>query len=108
MTSPLSRSFQALAERVVTEYRGALGDDLVAIALFGSQVIIGLPGRVFTLPTRIYALFDYPPQYGLASAMSLIDNAMLIANEIRKSRASSRPILAFIRKATQSNAGHKM
>jgi iron(III) transport system permease protein len=43
-----------------------------AIALFGSQAIIGLPGRIVTLPTRIYALFDYPPQYGLASALSLV------------------------------------
>ena len=43
-----------------------------AIALFGSQAIIGLPGRIFTLPTRIYALFDYPPEYGLASALSLV------------------------------------
>lgn len=43
-----------------------------AIALFGSQAIIGLPARIFTLPTRIYALFDFPPQYGLASAVSLI------------------------------------
>src|SRR5215204_2865449 len=43
-----------------------------AIALFGSQAIIGLPGRIVTLPTRIYALFDYPPEYGLASALSLI------------------------------------
>jgi iron(III) transport system permease protein len=25
-----------------------------------------------TLPTRIYALFDYPPEYGLASALSLV------------------------------------
>ena len=51
---------------------GALIAFVNAIALFGSQAIIGLPGRVFTLPTRIYALFDYPPQYGLASAMSLV------------------------------------
>ena len=36
MTPPLSRAFQALADRVVAEYRAALGDDLVAIALFGS------------------------------------------------------------------------
>ncbi len=43
-----------------------------ALALFGSQAIIGLPGRIFTLPTRIYALFDYPPEYGLASALSLV------------------------------------
>jgi iron(III) transport system permease protein len=42
------------------------------IALFGSQAIIGLPGRIVTLPTRIYALFDYPPEYGLASALSLV------------------------------------
>jgi iron(III) transport system permease protein len=51
---------------------GALIAFVNAIALFGSQAIIGLPGRVFTLPTRIYALFDYPPQHGLASAMSLV------------------------------------
>ena len=36
MTSPLSRPFQALVDRMVTECRSALGDDLVAIALFGS------------------------------------------------------------------------
>jgi iron(III) transport system permease protein len=58
---------------------GALIAFVNAIALFGSQAIIGLPGRVFTLPTRIYALFDYPPQYGLASAMSLIFVAVTVA-----------------------------
>ena len=41
---------------------GALMAFVNAIALFGSQAIIGLPGRIFTLPTRIYALFDHPPQ----------------------------------------------
>ena len=50
---------------------GALIAFVNAIALFGSQAIIGLPGRIFTLPTRIYALFDHPPEYGLASALSL-------------------------------------
>jgi iron(III) transport system permease protein len=58
---------------------GALIAFVNAIALFGSQAIIGLPGRVFTLPTRIYALFDYPPQYGLASAMSLMFVAITVA-----------------------------
>jgi iron(III) transport system permease protein len=58
---------------------GALVAFVNAIALFGSQAIIGLPGRVFTLPTRIYALFDYPPQYGLACAMSLIFVAITVA-----------------------------
>ena len=50
-----------------------------AIALFGSQAIIGLPGRIITLPTRIYSLFDYPPEYGLASALSLIFVAITVA-----------------------------
>src|SRR5262245_26567160 len=50
-----------------------------AIALFGSQAIIGLPGRIVTLPTRIYALFDYPPEYGLASALSLVFVALTVA-----------------------------
>lgn len=58
---------------------GALVAFVNAIALFGSQAIVGLPGRVFTLPTRIYALFDYPPQYGLASALSLIFVAITVA-----------------------------
>jgi iron(III) transport system permease protein len=57
---------------------GALIAFVNAIALFGSQAIIGLPGRVFTLPTRIYALFDYPPQYGVASALSLIFVAITV------------------------------
>src|SRR5262245_1905628 len=50
-----------------------------AIALFGSQAIIGLPGRIYTLPTRIYGLFDYPPEYGLASALSLVFIAITVA-----------------------------
>src|SRR5262245_52305914 len=58
---------------------GALIAFVNAIALFGSQAIIGLPGRVFTLPTRIYALFDYPPQYGLACAISLVFVALTVA-----------------------------
>jgi iron(III) transport system permease protein len=51
---------------------GALIAFVNSIALFGSQAIVGLPGRIFTLPTRIYSLFDYPPQYGIASALSLV------------------------------------
>ncbi|MGH7265651.1 MAG: ABC transporter permease, partial [Candidatus Rokuibacteriota bacterium] len=57
---------------------GALLAFVNAIALFGSQAIVGLPGRVFTLPTRIYALFDYPPRYGLASALSLLFVAITV------------------------------
>src|SRR6266446_5165217 len=65
--------------RTVAAVTGALVAFVNAIALFGSQAIVGLPGRVFTLPTRIYALFDYPPQYGLASALSLIFVALTVA-----------------------------
>ena len=57
---------------------GALLAFVNAIALFGSQAIIGLPGRVFTLPTRIYTLFNFPPEYGLASALSLIFVAITV------------------------------
>ena len=69
---------------------GALVAFVNAIALFGSQVIIGLPGRVFTLPTRIYALFDYPPQYGLASAMSLIFVAITVLALVLQRRYLAR------------------
>jgi iron(III) transport system permease protein len=58
---------------------GALVAFVNGIALFGSQAIIGLPARLFTLPTRIYALFDHPPQYGLASALSLVFVAITVA-----------------------------
>lgn len=57
---------------------GALLAFVNAIALFGSQAIVGLPGRIVTLPTRIYALFDYPPEYGLASALSLLFVAITV------------------------------
>ena len=57
---------------------GALLAFVNAIALFGSQAIIGLPGRIVTLPTRIYSLFDYPPQYGLAAALSLLFVAITV------------------------------
>lgn len=57
---------------------GALIGFVNAIALFGSQAIIGLPARIFTLPTRIYALFDYPPEYGIASALSLLFVAITV------------------------------
>lgn len=58
---------------------GALIGFVNAIALFGSQAIVGLPARIFTLPTRIYALFNYPPEYGLASALSLVFVAITVA-----------------------------
>jgi len=43
-----------------------------AIALFGSQAILGIPGRIYTLPTRVYQVLGYPPEYALASALSML------------------------------------
>lgn len=51
---------------------GALLAFVNSIALFGSQAILGLPARIYTLPTRIYALFVYPPKYELASALAVL------------------------------------
>src|SRR5439155_2205694 len=46
---------------------GTLLSFVNAIALFGSQAIIGLPGRIVTLPTSIYSLLDYPSEHVLAT-----------------------------------------
>ena len=51
---------------------GALLAFVTAIALFGSQAILGIPGRVYTLPTRVYQVLGYPPDYPLASALSMV------------------------------------
>jgi iron(III) transport system permease protein len=51
---------------------GALLAFVNAIALFGSQAILGIPGRFYTLPTRVYQVLGYPPDYALASALSVL------------------------------------
>jgi iron(III) transport system permease protein len=43
-----------------------------AIALFGSQAILGIPGRIYTLPTRVYQVLGFPPNYPLAAALSML------------------------------------
>ena len=43
-----------------------------SLALFGSHAILGLPVQIYTLPTRIYALFSFPPDYGAATALSMV------------------------------------
>ncbi len=57
---------------------GALLAFVSAIALFGSQAILGIPGRVYTLPTRVYQVLGYPPDYALASALSLLLVALTV------------------------------
>jgi iron(III) transport system permease protein len=44
---------------------------LEALVLFSSPAIIGVPARTYVLTTQIWALFQYPPQIGIASALSL-------------------------------------
>ena len=75
-----------------------------AIALFGSQAIIGLPGRIVTLPTRIYALFDYPPEYGLASALSLVFVAHHRGRALSAARVPGAPLLRHARRQGRAAA----
>jgi iron(III) transport system permease protein len=73
-----------------------------AIALFGSQAIIGVPGRIFTMPTRIYQLFDYPPEYGLASATSLIMVAItLVALYVQRAYLARRSFVTLSGKGSR-------
>lgn len=44
---------------------------LEALVLFSSPAIIGVPARTYVLTTQIWALFQFPPQIGIASALSL-------------------------------------
>ena len=50
---------------------GALLAFVNAISLFGSQAILGLPAGLHPADPHL-ALFNYPPQYGLASALSMM------------------------------------
>ncbi len=50
---------------------GALLAAVISMALFGPQAFLGLPGRLFFLPTRIFSLFSrYPPDTAGASALA--------------------------------------
>ncbi|MDB5557162.1 MAG: transporter substrate-binding protein, partial [Enterovirga sp.] len=44
---------------------------LEALVLFSGPAIIGVPARIYVLTTQIWALFQYPPQLGVASALSI-------------------------------------
>lgn len=44
---------------------------LEALTLFASPAMIGIPARKFVLTTQIWALFEFPPQVGLAAALSV-------------------------------------
>jgi iron(III) transport system permease protein len=44
---------------------------LQAIALFGSPAILALPAGFHTITTQVWSLFQYPPNPGLAAALSM-------------------------------------
>lgn len=52
---------------------GALLSFVASIALFGPQAFLGLPKRVYFLPTEIFVLLNstYPPRYAEASGLGL-------------------------------------
>lgn len=93
LRTALTVTFPLVAPAILS---GALIGFVNAIALFGSQAIVGLPARIFTLPTRIYALFDYPPEYGLASALSLVFVAITVAAlYLQRSYLARRSFVTF-------------
>jgi iron(III) transport system permease protein len=44
---------------------------LESITVFGAPAMLALPARLHTVTTRMYGLFDYPPQEHLAAAYAL-------------------------------------
>lgn len=44
---------------------------LESLILYGVPAVIGVPARVYVVTTQLWSLFEYPPQIGLASALSL-------------------------------------
>jgi len=44
---------------------------LEAVALYGAPAAIGVPARVYVITTQVWSLFEYPPQVGMAAALSL-------------------------------------
>jgi iron(III) transport system permease protein len=44
---------------------------LEALALYGAPATIGVPARVYVVTTQIWSLFEYPPQVGMAAALSM-------------------------------------
>lgn len=43
-----------------------------SISLFGSHAFLGLPRGIYTLPTQIYVMFGFPPDYAGAASLSMI------------------------------------
>lgn len=50
---------------------GAILSFLEALALFGVPAVLGMSRGIFTLTTKIYQLFHYPPQYQQGAALAI-------------------------------------
>lgn len=50
---------------------GAILSFLEAMALFGVPAVLGMSRGIFTLTTRIYQLFNYPPNFEQGAAMAI-------------------------------------
>lgn len=50
---------------------GCLMMFLETLILYGAPAFIGVPARIYVLTTQLWSLFEYPPQIGLAAALSL-------------------------------------
>lgn len=50
---------------------GAILSFLEALALFGVPAVLGMSRGIFTLTTRIYQLFNYPPDFQQGAAMAV-------------------------------------
>lgn len=50
---------------------GAILSFLESLALFGIPAVLGMSRGIFTLTTRIYQLFHYPPQFEQGAAMAI-------------------------------------
>lgn len=50
---------------------GAILSFLESLALFGIPAVLGMSRGIFTLTTRIYQLFHYPPQFEQGAAMAV-------------------------------------
>ncbi len=44
---------------------------LETIILYGAPAVIGIPANIYVITTALWTLFEYPPEIGLAAALSL-------------------------------------
>lgn len=59
---------------------------LQSFALFGAPAVIGMPAKIYTIATKIYSLFYFPPRFEMAAAvatpMILITVILLVIQKI--------------------------